>query len=56
MQQLEVVPAEHNTCPRCPKNAGTAPHTCPYSVDINDDSETLCTCCDDCEHECAMDI
>jgi len=32
------------------------PHICPFKEDINDDSETLCTCCADCQHECAMDI
>lgn len=32
------------------------PHPCPYRHDIYDDKETLCTCCEDCEHECLMDI
>ena len=31
-------------------------HTCPYREEINGDSETLCNCCSDCEHTCAMDI
>jgi len=31
-------------------------HTCPYAEDINGDSETLCTCCPYCEHQCCMDI
>jgi len=42
-------------CERC-KGAGCDPHLCPYASEINDDHETLCTCCEDCEHECAMDI
>ena len=38
------------------KNDAEEPHTCPYAEDINDDHESLCTCCNDCAHECAMDI
>ena len=41
---------------RCGKNEATEPHTCPYAEDINDDYESLCSCCDACVHECAMDI
>lgn len=43
-------------CTRCKKNAKAAEHACPYQSDVNDDHETLCTCCGDCAHECAMDI
>ena len=28
----------------------------PYAEEINDDSETLCTCCNECEGDCAGDI
>lgn len=31
-------------------------HTCPYAEDVHNDSESRCTCCSTCEHECAMDI
>lgn len=31
-------------------------HTCPYSEEINNDYETLCTCCPCQERECSMDI
>jgi len=31
-------------------------HPCPYAEDINDDHETMCKCCDTCEHECLQDI
>jgi hypothetical protein len=31
-------------------------HTCPYAEDINNDSETLCTCCEYCTQQCADDI
>lgn len=48
--------ADSETCQRCRKEPATEPHTCPFAEDIHDDSETLCNCCDDCAHECAMDI
>jgi len=31
-------------------------HTCPFSEDIHNDSETMCTCCEYCEDQCAQDI
>jgi hypothetical protein len=31
-------------------------HTCPFAEEINNDSESLCNCCNDCTHECAQDI
>lgn len=37
-------------------NTGRPAHTCPYAEDIHNDSETLCYCCDDCAHDCAMGI
>ena len=43
-------------CKRCQHNDVREPHTCPYSVDIYDDFETLCTCCEECTHECSMDV
>ncbi len=52
---MYIEPAEANGC-KCGQNAGQAPHTCPYSEDINDDHETLCTCCDYCTDQCAWDI
>ena len=42
-------------CPHC-NGEGLEAHTCPYQSDVNDDHETLCNCCADCEHECLMDI
>jgi len=30
-------------------------HTCPFSVDIRDNSEFKCNCCDECTHQCHMD-
>lgn len=31
-------------------------HTCPFSADVWDDFKSLCSCCEECEHQCAMDI
>lgn len=41
--------------PRC-RNDAESPHPCPYAEEIYDDSESLCTCCNECSHECAMDV
>lgn len=43
-------------CQRCGKANGKPDHTCPYSVDINDDHTSLCNCCEVCEGECADSI
>lgn len=56
-KQLEIV-NESSCCDArggC-KNPAAEPHTCPFSEEINGDSESLCNCCDDCMYECAMDI
>lgn len=50
LKQVET--CDHYRC----SNPAQAPGPCPYKSEINDDSETLCTCCEDCRHECLMDI
>lgn len=47
---------ESKKCPTCDKNPATEPHVCPFAQDVHNDSEYECTCCDECTHECAMDI
>lgn len=42
-------------CTRCEQAPAEAEHTCPYNQELGDGTK-LCTCCYDCEHECAMDI
>lgn len=38
-------------------NTANEPHSCPFASEINDnDNPEYCTCCDDCTHECRMDI
>lgn len=36
-------------------NLATEPHTCPFAEEIRGSYE-LCNCCEECEHNCAMDI
>ena len=43
-------------CPKCGKNPAAKPHTCPIREEIQDDYETLCTCCPSCESECNYNI
>jgi len=44
-----------NKCQRCGNDPAENLHPCPFKQEIHDDDE-LCNCCDDCMHECAMDI
>jgi hypothetical protein len=46
---------KNDMCPTCGNNPATEPHACPYKSEINGNEEE-CTCCPDCEHECAMDV
>lgn len=32
------------------------PHTCPFAVDVHNDSTSKCTCCDACEDNCVQEI
>lgn len=43
-------------CQSCGVRGCTERHPCPYQEELYGDSETLCNCCDDCAHECALDI
>ncbi len=42
------------TCPRCDNPAGDEDR-CPFEMEIHDE-DIPCKCCDDCRHQCAMDI
>jgi len=51
------IPSGGNKCQSCHKNLGTEQlHTCPYKSEIHDDDDAMCNCCDNCRHECTMDI
>lgn len=43
-------------CPSCGLNKASAPHTCPFKSAINDDNDTLCECCEECQTECVQNI
>jgi len=43
-------------CGHCGQNDAEDEHTCPYNEDINNDSETTCNYCVECQYQCAMDI
>jgi len=47
-------PKEPELCPEC-KERPAVPGSCPYQSEIND-TDFACDCCDECRHECAMDI
>lgn len=42
-------------CPKCDENEYDL-HTCPFRVEIDDDEETLCNCCEECTQDCADNI
>jgi hypothetical protein len=31
-------------------------HSCPFQEDVNNDPNYECSCCPECEYQCAMDI
>lgn len=45
---------KYGTCQNC-SNPGKEEHTCPFAEEIHNDY-TECNCCDQCCHNCAMEI
>lgn len=43
-------------CQKCKKPVDGELHSCPFQADVHNDNTPCCNCCDDCAHECAMDI
>lgn len=54
--EIPTMPNEIEKCQRCRIAIACPKHICPYKQDINDDSETLCNCCEECKEQCADDI
>ena len=55
--KLKTMNYEGIKCQSCENLTGTSElHSCPYQADINNDDSEHCNCCNDCSHECAMDI
>ena len=51
-----ALPLLSDNCNKCDKPS-PGWHSCPYASEINDDEDPeYCNCCDDCTHECCMDI
>ncbi len=44
---------EVNTKCDCEENEALPAHNCPFKIELHNDSETLCTCCEACKKECA---
>ncbi len=55
MEDLDLTKNEQKFYFGC-KHEEWEPHICPFNEDIYGDSETLCTCCPDCENQCLSDI
>jgi hypothetical protein len=50
------VESECEKCLNCGKGNKEPIHKCPYQQDVNNDENYTCTCCENCQHECAQDI
>jgi hypothetical protein len=48
--------AVSDKCQRCGKQVPAELHSCPYSLEIEEDDTPCCNCCEDCEDECAMEV
>ena len=56
LSQHKEVDLDETIC-RCSVNKCTKElHPCPYNADVNNDDTPICTCCENCQHECSMDI
>lgn len=42
-------------CERCGINEASDSHLCPMRQELDDDQETECTCCEECEQQCRED-
>jgi len=46
-----------STCDKCKKNNAQPDHLCPYAEELDSwNKGELCNCCEDCQHQCALDI
>jgi len=53
---VELVVPSVCFCSNCKIAEAERLHTCPFREEINNDFETTCDCCSDCEGECHADI
>ncbi len=40
----------------CRNEASEEPHGCPYQENVNNNPDFECKCCEECMHQCCMDI
>lgn len=52
----EKKPTYEVSCHKCGNPTSPGLHSCPYACEINDDHSESCNCCENCTHECAMDV
>ena len=51
-EELERCKSVHD----CKNKRSEKPHTCPFRVDVDDNTKYKCYCCKDCQGECCDDI
>lgn len=49
-------PEENELCQKCKEGAAQLMHLCPCLHELNDDTETLCNCCEECQNDCSEEI
>lgn len=47
---------DQSLCNNCKIREKTELHTCPFKVEIDDDIESVCDCCEECQDQCADDV
>jgi len=55
-EELEEYIPEDRLCPKCHENEKQEQHECPHAVELNNDEEFRCECCDKCAYECYRDV
>ena len=45
----------YKKCMGCNK-IGQDDHLCPFKEEVNNDEKSLCNCCEECTHDCLMDV
>ena len=52
----EVFNEVGNKCHKCKTGPARIAHVCPWKHELKGDTSSLCTCCNSCTRECAMDV
>lgn len=54
--EARTEPPEVEMCYWCEERPAEPEHQCPFSMDVWNDDEHLCTCCNECTKACAEDV